>query len=455
MKNSYQDIGLWIVEEARRRFGEHDHTSFTLNDLKEAERLGQEAAGRFASERLLNLQEEQTRLEKRNKELDLILSLSSKITSPLYLSEVLKATIEDIFVFLEAEVIIILLFEPKRIWLASRREITSNLIEKVKAHIEEKIGSLAGGKPDLSAFKWTEQKMDLQPSKKRLSTLFSSSLLLPLFVKGKELGLFSCARPETFRKEDTQTCTILLNVAAAAIDKAILYQKAEDDLDKTKEDLLRSEKMTALGKMASKVSHDLRSPLSVILVSSILAKQKTKEKYVLDLLDRIERSGNKMKWLLDELSISVKEIRIIKQKIDITQPINESISCLDHKLSQIEKVLELSALPQIMGDRRQLERVFTNIIENAAQAMEGRGRLEIKAWAKEDGFIRIEITNSGPGIPEEIRERIFNPFFTSKDKGIGLGLTIVKEIVELHGGSISVESRLGAGTTFRILLPVE
>jgi signal transduction histidine kinase len=246
----------------------------------------------------------------------------------------------------------------------------------------------------------------------------------------------------------------LLNYTAIAIEKALLHQKTEEELEKVKDELVHSERMTAVGRMASKISHDIRNPLSVVLISAMLAKQRTKDPTLLQFLNRIERSGNKMTWLIEELSDFAKEIKIAKKKIDIAHVIQSSLQLLEHQLRQIEVRLEISELPQIMADSRRLEQVFCNLIQNAAQAMDEKGILRIRAGLKDDS-VYIEIEDAGHGIADEIKKKIFDPFFTTKSNGIGLGLSIVKEIIDLHKGSISCESKLGEGTRFTILLPIK
>jgi signal transduction histidine kinase len=122
----------------------------------------------------------------------------------------------------------------------------------------------------------------------------------------------------------------------------------------------------------------------------------------------------------------------------------------------IEKDLD-STLPTVLADTQQLNHLFMNIILNAVQAMEGKGKLAVKSYCLPDGKnIRIELSDTGQGIPEDILPRIFEPFFTTKEEGegTGLGLSLVYNIVENHGGNIKAKSKPGEGTTFFIELPV-
>jgi signal transduction histidine kinase len=123
--------------------------------------------------------------------------------------------------------------------------------------------------------------------------------------------------------------------------------------------------------------------------------------------------------------------------------------------NKVEVVRELGDLPRITCAPSQLNQVFLNLFTNAAQAMEAQGRLHIKSWHAGDD-IHVSVADNGKGIPEEIISRIFDPFFTTKPvgEGTGLGLAITHQIIQQHGGEISVESRIGEGTHFHIRLPI-
>jgi signal transduction histidine kinase len=123
--------------------------------------------------------------------------------------------------------------------------------------------------------------------------------------------------------------------------------------------------------------------------------------------------------------------------------------------ADIELVTKLDeSLPSILADPDQLNRVFDNIILNAIQAMDKGGRLVVETGTYDPEWIAISFTDTGDVIPEEIREKLFEPLFTTKAKGIGIGLALAKNIVDKHGGEIDFESRIGEGTTFTVRLPI-
>ena len=435
----------------------HDHSPFSEKDLDEAIKLIEEASQRLYSAQIKKLYGEQEKAAQRS-ELNSIFLFSQKISASLYLSEIMNATSEAISVLLDPEaIIIIILFAQKRIWLFTKGEPTKPLFAKVKNHIEEKFSVLAE-KPLPFEFDWTTIKMEDHVPKIPTKKGFSSSISLPLSSGDKELGLVSCLRSTPFTKDELRVFAIITNTASVAIDKAILYQKLEERLDEAKRELLSSEKMTAIGKVAGKVVHDLRNPLAVISLCLYILKDKVKDPEAIIYLDRIETSYNRMDWLCEELCDFERKMQLEKSEIDLHQTLKNSLAFCEHNLTKTEKILALSPeITPILADQRRLEQVFTNIIQNASSSMQEEGILRIETKPlkiEEQDFVRVSFTDTGAGIADEIRERIFEPFFTTRSKGVGLGLSICKEIIEKHGGKIDVESKLGLGTTFNILLPI-
>lgn len=431
-----------------------DHAPFCQEDLNKATELVAESISRFT----LPVREKK-KIEEQTRELDLLLSFSQEVSSSLYLSEVIKAVSEALFTLLDTEIILLSLFSQKRIWLFSRRRLTKRLFSEAEKHFEDRARLLLEVKPAISDFEWTTIKMKELSSKNSLKELFSSYTSLPILLGERETGLISVLRSNYFTKEELRILAIITNSAAVAINNTLLHQKTEEELNRTKKKLISSEKMAAVGKVTEKTSHDLRNPLSAIRIFLELLKEKTKDSKSLDLLGKMETSLSKMMRLCEDLLDFGREIQLERTDIDINRLIKDSLSFTEHKLEKIEKSLNFSPeCETIWADPRRLDQVFTNIILNAAQAMKEEGKLRIetkRSKINDKEFVEIRFSDTGPGIPPEIKEKIFEPFFTTRTKGIGLGLSICKEIVEKHGGSLRIESSLGQGTTFHILLPIE
>ncbi len=239
-------------------------------------------------------------------------------------------------------------------------------------------------------------------------------------------------------------------------------QRMKAELEKTQLQLLQSEKMASLGKLAAGVAHQLNNPLAGItlytrLVLEDYPLEAGARKDLLRVLEDAERCRDTVKELLE----FTRQTRHLMRPQDINRAISRTLFLLENQaLFQniiIEKVLD-PALPPVHSDIQQLNHLFMNIILNAAQAMEGKGELSVKTlFLPQTGRVLIEIVDTGPGIPENILPHIFDPFFTTKQEGegTGLGLSLVYGIVEAHGGQIKARNLPGGGAAFIIELPIQ
>lgn len=238
--------------------------------------------------------------------------------------------------------------------------------------------------------------------------------------------------------------------------------KIERDLKKTQSQLMQSEKMASLGKLAAGVAHQLNNPLgSITLFTKLILEEYELDEGVKDDLNRILEDAQRCRDTVKELLEFSRQTKHLKQPRDINKAITRTLFLLENQTLfqniKIEKDLAPS-LPPVFADIQQLSHVFMNIILNAADAMEGNGTLNVKTYLLSDkDKICIEIADNGPGIEQDILFRIFEPFYTTKQegKGTGLGLSMTYSIVEDHGGSIRVESKKGEGAVFIIELPVK
>lgn len=237
----------------------------------------------------------------------------------------------------------------------------------------------------------------------------------------------------------------------------IRMQKA---LEKTQVQLLQAEKMASLGKMAAGVAHQLNNPLSgIILFTKLVMEEYDLPDDALKDLERVLGDANRAKDIVKELLEFARQTSHDMKPQDINDIISRTMFLLENQSIfhniEIEKDLEKD-LPMIMGDAQQLNHIFMNTILNAADALEGSGKLSLKTcFLPEKRMVSIEISDTGSGIPEDVLPHIFEPFYTTKEqgKGTGLGLSMVYGIVESHGGSIRAESEPDVGTTFHIELP--
>jgi len=249
-------------------------------------------------------------------------------------------------------------------------------------------------------------------------------------------------------------------IGFVAVSRDIAERKQmEQKLRDAQEQLHRSEKLAAIGQLAGGVGHELRNPLGAIknavfyvrrrIAKSDLPATEPKVMEFLDTIDKEVNSANKV--ITDLLGFS----RVAKPTVSSVNIGGIIEGALEHvpMPGNVELTRDIDpSLPMVMVDGGQIQQVFANIILNAVEAMTEGGRLEIMARSKDD-FVKVRFTDSGCGIPESIISKIFDPLFTTKAKGIGLGLAMCKSIVERHGGDIQLKSEEGKGTTFTVSLP--
>ena len=236
--------------------------------------------------------------------------------------------------------------------------------------------------------------------------------------------------------------------------------KMEENLKDTQLQLLQSEKMASLGKLAAGVAHQLNNPLGgITLYSNLLLEDYELEESAREDLHRILKDAERCRDTVKELLEFTRQTRHFMKPNDINQGIIRTLFLLERQpLFQniaIEKNFSES-LSLISCDLQQMNHVFMNLILNAAQAMDGRGTLTITTVSIEGGRrIRLTIADTGPGIPAEVLPRVFEPFFTTKKEGqgTGLGLSLVYRIIQSHSGQINVRSTPGKGATFVIDMP--
>jgi signal transduction histidine kinase len=231
------------------------------------------------------------------------------------------------------------------------------------------------------------------------------------------------------------------------------------------------DRLAALGEMAAAIAHEVKNPLAGIeVMAGLLKRQLPESPDAQNVLADIIKEAKMANVIVQEVLAFVRPIRLQVEDIAVADVIRDAVTMAESHASlkgQVEVRVDLSeALRPIQGDPHQLRQIFTNLLTNAFEAMGGMGTVDIAAVAidgdDETGAtetatgptILITVSDSGPGIPPEVIDRIFSPFFTTKPQGSGLGLAIVRKIVDAHDGRIDVVERAGGGTVFRVTLPI-
>jgi signal transduction histidine kinase len=298
-----------------------------------------------------------------------------------------------------------------------------------------------------------------------------SILVLPVWVEGQWWGVLGFDDLHADRQW-TDADIRLLHTAAQVIGAFVERGRTQESLQATQTQLLQTEKMATIGALVAGVAHEINTPLGAIrsmhdTLSRGVEKLRTK-------VDPADHDVRKALKVIDEANHVIRTgtqrvleiVRRLKdfarydegelQDVDLRKEILDTLSIAHHELKHgVEVSTELDGLPSIQGHPNQLNQVFLNLIVNAKQAMSGRGRLFIRAHPIEGG-VEIRVEDSGPGIPEDKLQTIFEPGFTTKEKGagLGLGLAICQQVVAKHHGRIWAENPESGGARFVIRLPL-
>jgi GAF domain-containing protein/CheY-like chemotaxis protein len=290
---------------------------------------------------------------------------------------------------------------------------------------------------------------------------------VPMTAGDRTLGvLILRSLDRAFTESDQRLLTNIADLTALALRSARLYEeraRAHAELAATQDQLVRTEKLRAMGEMASGVAHDFNNVLASVLGRAQLLLKRLDDPTLRQWVEVIERSAldgartvrrlqDFTRVRRDHPAVPVELNEVVRQTLEATESAWRQES---HRRGiHIEVITDLAAsLPRISGDPAELREALTNVILNALDAMPSGGKLTL-ATSAADGQAEIAVTDTGVGIPSSIRDKIFDPFFTTKGpKGTGLGLSMTYGILARHGGRISVESEEGRGSTFRLIIP--
>jgi len=221
------------------------------------------------------------------------------------------------------------------------------------------------------------------------------------------------------------------------------------------EKLITSEKLAAIGQLASAVGHEIRNPLGVIKNSAYFLNMKLKDaadEKVVKHLKILEKEVNSANFIISDLLDFARKKPPTLDQADLSETVKNTLSYITVP-ENIKVEIKLGEIPKMLLDKEQVQRVCQNLILNAVQAMPEGGKLTIQT-TKQDDSAKLIVRDTGVGIPKENMPKLFTPLFSTKAKGIGLGLVICKQIVEGHDGNITVESEVGEGSTFTVKLPI-
>jgi two-component system sensor histidine kinase HydH len=248
--------------------------------------------------------------------------------------------------------------------------------------------------------------------------------------------------------------------AGGETDSVIVIVRDVTEERAMEENIRRTEQLTAMGKLASAVAHEVRNPLNAIsMIAQRLGREFSPSQGEEDyrgLVGTVRSESARINGIIEEFLRFARPPKLNRQPVDMDELLSETVSLI--RAQAMERGIEIDEVYSSLGvwnvDREQTKQVLLNLLLNGIEAMPGGGSLSIKSYVVE-GRLCVEISDTGGGIPEEDLPRIFDLYFTTKDAGTGLGLSIVQRVVAEHGGWIDVDSEPGKGTTFRICLPEE
>jgi len=314
-----------------------------------------------------------------------------------------------------------------------------------------------------------QKKISIPNSIQEIVDKLNAELVIPMVVHDDVMGVLSLGKKksdEDYTQDDLDILLPLARTLAIAISNAELFE----ELSKTQAEAAQKEKMAVIGTLSAGINHEICNPLGIargqceaflLNIKDGLYNNKSAEELLAkakDIMAKVIKETDRATAITKKLSSFAKPAKGEAELVNIDKEIDEVLGLVGYELKlekiEVEKQVE-RGLPNILVDKKQLQEVLFNLMRNAGQAIHEKGKITISArhsWGK----VVIDIQDTGSGIPEEKIKELFNPFFTTKEpgKGTGLGLFIVRQIVEKNSGKIYLkETKVGAGTTFRLEFP--
>ena len=334
--------------------------------------------------------------------------------------------------------------------------------DPLRNHADEVVGSLYVGTRQAS-FSRLVNTFNEQIALVTLSTILATFLLAILVSRVvtrplKELRELAEANRRVGRGD--MAVRVAVRAGGDVGEVASSFNTMLDQLQATQDQLVHSEKLASLGQLAAGVAHELNNPLAtVLLYSDIMLSECGPDDPRRTDLEMIAKETRRCKGIVAALLDFARQNQVLAQPTDLNAVIRQVLQVAQKQLGDIPVsiVADLSPqLPEIEADPSQMQEVIANLVSNAIEAMPAGGKLFVRTAPGPNGMITLEVTDTGIGISVEDQAKLFVPFFTTKPvgKGTGLGLAIVYGIVKMHRGQINVQSQVGKGTTFTVLLPI-
>jgi signal transduction histidine kinase len=344
------------------------------------------------------------------------------------------------------------------------------------ALLDENLEALAHSRPDRVGQRESDPALQKALETRQVLTRLARpdggaqvyEIVKPLTLEGGRAGLLKIAlSTDSLDRlwQNHRRAAVVLALAALGLGvlglAAIFYTQHRHlaEVKTLEAEMERRESLSALGNMAAAVAHEIRNPLNAVSMGlqrlSVEFSPAEGEEYR-RLLELVQGEVRRLNTIVEEFLSLARPLSLKPEPIQVSGLMDEVVRLVEAEAGassiRIERAVP-AALPTLEADRDRLKQVVLNLTLNAIQAMPQGGALTLGA-AVTDGGLALTVTDSGAGIPPELMPRVFDPYVTTKTKGLGLGLTIARRIVEAHGGRVAVESQPGRGTCFRVTLPL-
>jgi two-component system sensor histidine kinase AtoS len=249
----------------------------------------------------------------------------------------------------------------------------------------------------------------------------------------------------------------LFLMTACCYGMEVLLSKLRVANREAREFALRQQQFESTGRLAAEIAHQLKNPLGIINNAAFTLQRTVREgKTITQQIQMIREEVDRSDRIITELMGYARLAEGKIEKVVISETLDDAVAQVFPPAANYEVQIERqygAALPPLLMQRGHISAVFMNLLVNARDAMNGKGKLKLTTSYGEDFSVIVTIEDSGPGIPPDKVPKIFEPYFTTKEKGSGLGLAIVRHNTEIYGGTVQVDSELGKGTRFTIKLP--
>jgi signal transduction histidine kinase len=396
-------------------------------------------------------------LRQRATQLETLITIAKEILLPLTLEEVLRHIVREARRLMRARLCSVLLMTPDReeLELKASDGAGEDYVRRPNLKVSDcLVGVVVRRKRHLAIPNVQESDQYRHTELARQEGLVSL-LSVPLVSGDEAIGVLSVytAEPHRFSNDEILLLTALAGLSSVAVRKAQLYEKVVD----VEEQLRQNEQLSALGLLAAEIAHEIRNPLTVVkmLFHALDLRfpgddPRSKDAAI------IGEKMDQMNRILDQTLIFARRSEPELKPTDVNALFDDVLLLVRHKLAQQGIQLQwrpAAGLPLASLDRTQIEQAALNLILNAAQAMPKGGTLTLTTEAREPG-VCVSISDTGVGMTDEMQQRLFEGFLTTKTSGTGLGLAVVRKIIDAHHGRIEVDSAPGQGSTFRVFLPV-